>query len=165
MDLADWGILVAMILGFWGAGLSTYNTIMEQQSQRARVRVAIYRGLVDWYPDHPLIIIEAVNTGAKDVALISVGLRMPDDPRDKDRNMWMSLQYIVVHSPSFPHVLKPDRKVVQCVREVELADRMRSQGFSGEVRVIPFFDDEAGRRWKAEDKDSLTVSTGHSTIS
>jgi hypothetical protein len=75
MTLEQIGILAAIVLGLYGAILSTINTVMDWRRQARRIRPAVSWGMPIGLPgfDGLVVIMEALNVGGQPVALTDFG--------------------------------------------------------------------------------------------
>lgn len=82
MDGTAWtaaGTIAAIVLGVWGAGLSTYNTLQSWRDKRPRVRVRVSYGVLPTRTAPRIAVVIGVsNPGQQPVTITEVGIELPD---------------------------------------------------------------------------------------
>ena len=99
-------------------------------------------GLAPGVASDALIFLSATNPGHKAVVVTGQGFILPDG------------QFMVFPYPTtnvtFPYKLEPEDKCAIWTDIKKMALQLRSLGFSGTVKVIGYYNDAVGRRYKSK---------------
>jgi hypothetical protein len=161
MDLLDfaskhWEKLIASAVAVWGAFLGTRRWL----DSRRRLEVRLDRvgakgdvtGDMGWR-----ILVEGVNGGPKPIYLDSMGFRFPN------RYTWALTPDLLFADPAFPATVVPGKACSVLVRPQLIADRLRSNGYSGNVELVAFFRD-ATNRVHLTRRGGSTSTNGHRSL-
>ena len=150
LTLDQMGIVVAIVLGLWGAILSTANTLMQWRSRSSNIRTEVAWGVPVNVPgmSGPVVTIDAINNGGVPLTLTDFGIRIPDDPRDSHSNMRITLSQAARTERPFPTTINPGQRVNTLVDAEHLIEFLREAGCSGTVRVQGYFNDQLGNHWR-----------------
>jgi hypothetical protein len=140
-----WDVVITLLIAIYGALLSTYSVWNARQEHRREIKVELSYGfmrnaLAEVSP--PLLILSAMNTGAKTVTLTSTGLVLP---RKK---------YLFFAQPesnvAFPHDLPEGKSCSVWIANEELAKDLKREGYSGRVKLIGYYKDAVGGYYKSK---------------
>lgn len=161
MTLEQWGVVCAIVLGLYGAGLSTLTFVNQRREQRAHVRPEVSWGMLVGTPSSsgPYVFVTAINDGAKPVILTDYGFRLPDDPRDRKKNMRFTLSQIAQTERPFPCELLPGANVKVWIGAGQFISFLRKEGFAETVRVEGYFGDQIGNHWRGGKMLKIDLNT------
>lgn len=134
----SWPEIVVAIAAFWGAALSTVIFIRDLRKEKSIIRVKTSFSLLA-FPNgvsDPKICVTAMNTGNVPVTLSSVHIAMPNGQN-----------YVQIHSPTgqqLPFELQPRKSFSHFFDEKNLMDKAKESGYSGSIKLRPFFSDQLG---------------------
>jgi hypothetical protein len=135
--------LFSLLVAAYAAILSTVNFIVQRRDKMGRVEVTINAGIVGLAPgvaSDADLLLEAKNAAHRTVVLTMPGLILPDGRE-------MFFLYPQSHV-SFPHEFKPEYACSIWTDMKKLARQLRSEGFSGTIKLIGFYKDAVGRKHK-----------------
>lgn len=126
---------ITAVVALYGAILSTISIIETRKVKQRKVVVKFSSGfvcgLVD--PGPFRIFLTASNPGYRSVTLTQPGIILPDGKTI----VFLDLQSNV----NFPHELLEGKSCTVWVDANEIAQRLRANGFKGEVKLVAFFRD------------------------
>jgi hypothetical protein len=136
--------ILTAIVALYGAILSTYTFIVQRRDAKPAVKTKLTNGFLDLGHDlsNPMFLIEAANDGNHVVTLSSVGMILPD-----------KRQLILTRPRSniqLPYELKPGTNCTVWIEIVEVAHRLREQGFRGKVKLVGFYLAQTGVKYKSK---------------
>ncbi|CAN5164132.1 hypothetical protein BH23CHL1_BH23CHL1_10150 [soil metagenome] len=164
MDLSDWGIIVAIVSGMYGAVLSTIVAVTSWAAQRLRIR--LIANSYDFGLPNDLnslrIVIQVVNVGEKPVTLDEYRLKLWDYPDHWRSAMGgFALPSSSEQSVELPHSLEPGRSMKLSVPLSGIAGYARTHGYSGRVKVSAVFCDQTGRPWVLDKRNLIEIDVDH----
>ena len=92
VELADWGIVVGIILGIWGAGLSTVLAVREIKKEKRRIKTFLEK---EFHTGQSHLVI--VNVGHRPVTL--TGARI-DTLVTENEEYWHPFSFDLIFDPS-----------------------------------------------------------------
>jgi hypothetical protein len=141
MELSTLGNI---ILGIYGAGLTTYTIIKANEDKRRQVTVTISNGWLTYGQDLSklMLFITMANPGFRTVTLNSPKIVLPDGK---------SMVYMnPLSDVTFPHELKEGKDCLVWT-EMEMIKRsLIEQGYSGRVKLKASVSDRTGKVYKAK---------------
>ena len=139
--------IITALIAVYGAVLSTIILVREWKAKRPDIRVEVSLASHQ-YPSGELsnlkLIVFATNAGEKAVVLSSPGLILPNQNR-----MWFP-ETDPEFDVTFPHQLRPEHPCSAWVDPGEVGRALKSDGFSGKVKLIGFYKDAVGRTHKSK---------------
>jgi len=143
MDIPNWDIIITLMIAVYGAILSTFTIWDTRHEHKREIRVRLSYGFSTHPLAHGLLLInEALNTGRKTVTLSSMGLILPN------KKFYTFLQ--PNSNVSFPYDLPEGKNCSVWIETKELAENLKNEGYSGEVKLIGYYGDAIGGRYKSE---------------
>lgn len=151
MSLADitWTDMVTALVALYGAVVSTATAVVagylaycRWREKKPSIKVEVSMGV-----DHGIerVFVWASNAGERGVVLSSKGFvvpghKQPIRPRSGD------------YGANFrePYELLLEHRCQWHMPASTLAERLRSMGFAGQVKVIGFYEDQVGRTYKSQ---------------
>jgi hypothetical protein len=141
-QLVGWPTIVTAAVALYGAILSTYNVVSDWKSKKRSVTVKTSRGLLlTPMPEQnpPLMLfLTATNPGFRPVTLTSLGFVFPNKFQGVIPNPFGDAR--------LPHELKEGNHCTFWADPRDLAEKLRRNGFSGQIKLRAFFDDGLGVR-------------------
>ena len=126
-----------------GAVVAAASLWLQRRATRPQVGVAASPCFLMAGPDlsDPVLLIEAANTGSRSVTLNDAGIRLhgPD-------YKWISLALTSQSNVRFPRDLLPGKICSAWIGFRELACGLKADGYTGLIRLIAFYPDQAGRK-------------------
>jgi len=137
--------IVTIIVAVYGAILSTYNFLVERRKHRPSVNVKISQGFLSSGAGDVsdlMLFLSASNPGEKAVTLASHGFELPN----KKNLVFPRAQSDV----TFPCELLPEKGCQVWMPVLDVARALRSEGFSGKVKLVGFYRDQVGRTHRSK---------------
>lgn len=140
----EWTTIVTAVVAVYGAALSTYTLIQNRKGKQRQIRVKLSNGMLTFGPElsPAMLLIEATNPGNRTVILNTSGIFLPDG------------KTIVFPNPQsnvhFPHPLPEGNSCLVWTPLKELAQQLRQEGYSGQVKLIGFYRDQIGTQYKSK---------------
>lgn len=149
MTFRKWGVVGAIALGSYGAGVSTLALINQRRHQRIHVRPDLFQETHTGTStsSSPSILLRAQNDGTKTVILTDFGLLIPDKSRDREKNLRISLSKFANRQQQFSYELQPGSFFDISTNPREVFTSFRELGLRGTVRVECYFADQCGNCW------------------
>jgi hypothetical protein len=141
----DSGDIITALLAMYGAILSTIVAIRDWRARRPKIAVKTSWGLLDLgrgNTSDAMLFVQATNPGQKPVTLSSVGFVLPSQERVFLKEPHGSMR--------IPCELASESACQVWIGAGELAQLLRSHGFSGTLRLIGFYNDQVGRTHKSK---------------
>lgn len=137
--------IITALVALYGAILSTVVAVREWRAKTPRVRVKTSMGFLDLglgNVSDAMVFVEAANPGQRPITLSSVGFILPLERKVYLRQPQGSMR--------IPCELAPESACQVWIDARELAQLLRSNGFSGKVKVLGFYGDQVGRTHKSK---------------
>jgi hypothetical protein len=140
-----WDVVITLLIAIYGALVSTYSVWTARQEHRREIKVELSYGfmrnaLAEVSPT--LLILSAMNTGAKTATLTSTGLALP---RKK---------YLLFAQPesnvTFPHDLPEGKSCSVWITNEELLKDLKREGYSGRIKLKGYYRDAVGGYYKSK---------------
>ena len=141
----EWTEIITTIIAAYGALLATYTLVAQLRGKKPRIRVKASMGFLEfgsYGTSDAMVFLSAQNVGHKAVTLSSKGLLLPK----KGRLFLLNPKSDV----SFPYELLPERDCRVWIEARQLATDLKSRGFSGRVRLVGYYGDQADRIHKSK---------------
>jgi len=140
----DEAAILTLILAAYGAGLATVQAILRVAERRRRLKVAVAWGLgmSGGRPEgSALFVVSAANTGGRDVSLSSAGFILPD-----------SRNFMLLETPGLvlPHRLQEGANCAFWLDPRGVAVNLKQNGLGGKVRIVGYFTDTLGKKYRSE---------------
>jgi hypothetical protein len=140
----DWTEILTTIVAVYGAVLATYTLIAQLRENRSKVNVKISTGFLAFAEDtsDAMVFLSASNPGQKEVTLSSWGFVLPNKK-----------QLFVPYPQSnvtFPYDLLPSKSCQIWIEAREIARALKSEGFSGKVKLVGFYRDQLDRTYRSK---------------
>lgn len=134
--------IFTLLIAIYGASLSTYLAWKKRQEYSPQVNVvASEKFIIEIFlgssTNKAILELEAKNYGEKTVVLREGGYLLPNKQK---------LCSFLPNTISFPFELEKERTVQLSMECYKIAHSLLENGFSGKVRLIPYFRDEIGRK-------------------
>lgn len=135
---------ITLVLAMWGALLSTYKVLSDyRKSMRSlKVKVAYGFGITRRDVGPNVIMITAINAGYRDITLNSMGFILPDK------------RYLLLTEPQsnvrFPHTLSEGKECNVWQTQKQLAEELKSYGFSGKIKLKGYYRSATGKTYKSK---------------
>jgi hypothetical protein len=146
IEFSGWDIVITLLIALYGAILSTYSIWASRQEHKRELKVRLSYGFSTspLAPKGLLLIIEALNTGRKTITLSSMGLILPT----KDKKYFTFLR--PNSNVNFPHDLTEGKSCSVWISTKELSENLKLEGYSGEIKLIGYYGDAIGGRYKSK---------------
>jgi len=142
MDSTD---IITALVALYGAILSTVVAVREWKAKRPKIKVKTSMGFLDLGRGNlsdAMVFVEAANPGQREVTLSSVGFILPLQRKVFLRQPQGSVR--------IPCELAPESSCQVWIDARELAALLRSNGFSGTLKLVGFYGDQVGRTHKSK---------------
>jgi hypothetical protein len=132
-----WTEILTALVAVYGAVLATINLISRLRDNKARVRVKISTGFLE-YGYGPLsefmVFLEAANNGLKAVTLNSPFIRLPDGKQLIIRTIQSNV--------SFPYELVPGKSCRTWLEVNQLYRTLKSNHYRGKIKICAVYRDQ-----------------------
>jgi len=138
----NWEKVITILLGIYGAGLTTYTIWDKRRDRNPSIKVSLAQGipLFGNRAGDPMLTIRASNHGEKEIKLTGVGLYLPK-----------TKQNAPIFQPRsdrpFPCVLPAGESCSVFLDLKDTAQDMLEQGFTERVKLRAYIGDAADRRY------------------
>lgn len=135
---------ITLLIAMWGAVLATYKIISDYRKNVRSIKVQLAYGFVTRGNQvGPTILnIQANNIGYRDITLSSVGLILNNESQLLIMDPQSNVQ--------FPHTLGEGKSCIVWKEQRELAQELKNNGLSGEVKIKGFYRSAIGRVYKSK---------------
>jgi hypothetical protein len=141
----DWTNIITAVVALYGAVLSTYMFITQLRKEKFRIKVKITMGFMSFVSgstSNAMVFLSASNPGQKAVVLSAQGFMLPD----KRSMVFPNAQTNV----TFPYELLPAKSCQIWIEAREIAETLKSHGFSKKVKLIGFYRDQLDKVYKSK---------------
>lgn len=138
---------ITLFIALWGAVLSTLKVLSDYLKDVRKLKVYLAYGfLTQGRSIGPAtIIINAINTGHRDMTLSSMGFILPDN------------NFLFIVEPQsnvrFPYTLSEGRQCSVWKTQKELAEELRKNGYSGKIKLRGYYRSETEKTFKSKPID------------
>lgn len=158
MTLEQVGVVFAIVLGVYGAVVSTIVAVAQVRRGRTSLRPQVSWGVAVNLPGFPgrVIQLEAVNDGNTPLHIMDAGFQLPDGRGRDERGRRISMAMASLGSPlvraeqAFPSDVPPGRKARIIMDATWLRGALADHLGAKEVAIQPYVTDATGRCWKGE---------------
>jgi hypothetical protein len=138
-------VVITLLIAIYGALLSTYSVLASRQERKREIKVQLSYGFHTLLGEpKAVLVISALNTGHKRVALNSTGLVLPS----KDKKYLMFLR--PNSNVTFPYDVQEGKDCNAWITTEELAQDLKQRGFSGEISLKGYYRDAIGGEYTSK---------------
>jgi hypothetical protein len=133
--------IITALVALYGAVLATITFVHQRRKDRTEVTTTLSIGLeaLPSYVSEPQLLLQAANTGFRPVTLGSGFLKLPDNRTLVFPNARSDVR--------FPHELQPGKSCLTMTDVREVANELRSEGFSGIIEIRAAYRDQTDKEY------------------